>query len=88
MITNTFSLPLLSFASLINETLPQFCEVIDIRQDYRFLIHDQDSIYAQELDGEWSLSIDPTDVGRTEEWFKGSLPEAKLAGVRFSASAT
>jgi len=31
-------------------TLQQFREAIDNRQDYRFLIHDRDSIYSEELD--------------------------------------
>jgi putative transposase len=31
-------------------TLQQFREAIDNSQDYRFLIHDRDSIYSQELD--------------------------------------
>ena len=33
------------------------------------------------LDGEWSLSIDPNNVGQKEEWFKGPLPEAKQTRV-------
>ncbi len=33
------------------------------------------------LDGEWSLSIDPNNVGQKEEWFKGPLPEAKQTSV-------
>jgi putative transposase len=31
-------------------TLQQFREAIDNEQDYRFLIHDRDSIYSEELD--------------------------------------
>ena len=31
-------------------TLQQFREVMDNEQDYRFVIHDRDKIYSQELD--------------------------------------
>jgi len=33
------------------------------------------------LDGQWSLAVDPKNVGREQKWFANNLPEAKSARV-------